>query len=169
MFVIITILLLLQYLLGVGKTYTLAFTVAENLAAKEKWNEGIQATVQTGREEVTPKKFLKTLWLTSSPQHFPKIREALYAIDSRLSKENKEFVRIYEFTGSVDVNLDNDLLTDRHTILLMTYTTLIKKSKKQKAPKTRMDQIKLWMGDKSQFTGLVRVYITISFNSISFE
>lgn len=145
-----------QYI-GVGKTYTLAFTVAENLAAKEKWNEGIQATLQTGREKVTPKKFLKALWLTSSPQHFPKILEALRTMDNRLSKENTNFVMIYEFNGNKDFNSDTNLITDRHTILLMTYSTLIKEpTANQQTTRKRIDQIRQWMGTSNDFSGLVR-------------
>lgn len=142
---------------GVGKTYTLAFTVAENLAAKIKKNRGNEEIRKTGRTvDVGKDKFLKVLWLTSSPQHFPKMLKAMRLMDKRLSKFNQDDVKIYIFDGDSSEKSDNDLDTDKHTVVLMTYTTLIQSGDcGRKTKRSRFNQILNWMGCPKEFTGLV--------------
>lgn len=141
---------------GVGKTYTLAFTIAENLASKIKKNRANEEKRKTGRTDVEANKFLKVIWLTSSPQHFPKMQKAMRIMDKRLSIFNKDEVKVYTFNGDKSLNSDFDLATDKHTVLLMTYTTLIKSGDAGRTAKSsRIDQVIQWMGPPEEFTGLV--------------
>lgn len=102
-------------------------------------------------------KTFKALWVTSSNQHFDKMKAALEVFDvqDRLKKQRVQITLMDGSIKSIEKLGRTKQKIPIHTIVLMTYNTLIQKSSDRSLSQDRMDQVETWLGDAEEFDGMV--------------
>lgn len=119
------------------------------------------ANRKLSEEAQKKKKYFKALWLTSSALHFEKMREALlyFDYDNMLASERVQMTQLDGEVKAKDVlgktMTPEETLRPIHTIVLMTYGTLIQKAGKSNLGRSRMTQVKNWLGKPEDFDGMV--------------